>query len=217
MSYIRRQITQVASEIFDLVVSTGDVITHNGLRYIDALQPVFSSLQARWGKIAVFGNHEYGIFNEEGRRGDRDHHQPVMQMMESAGFQVLRNRGITLPQASSAFRIIGLDDYWSGRIDIPQAFSTVQNSAFSLVLNHNPDAVPEILPHQPDLVLCGHTHGGQVCIPGYGPPIVPIRRTKLYGGLYQLEKSRIFVNRGLGNLEGIRFNCRPEIAVLTLV
>jgi predicted MPP superfamily phosphohydrolase len=86
-----------------------------------------------------------------------------------------------------------------------------------IVLNHNPDTVFDIAGHGADLILSGHTHGGQVDLPIFGPPLLPVTNRQYYSGLYQVdERTRLSVSNGLGYLIRVRFNARPEIVVYEL-
>ena len=88
-----------------------------------------------------------------------------------------------------------------------------------LLLSHNPDFVETIRDRRVGLVLSGHTHGGQIIVPGYGAPVVPSRYGQKYlYGLVQGPTCRIFITRGVGTVTPpVRFFCRPEIVLITLV
>ena len=88
-----------------------------------------------------------------------------------------------------------------------------------LLLSHNPDFVETIRDRRVGLVLSGHTHGGQIVLPGYGAPVVPSRYGQKYlYGLVQGPCCRVFVTRGVGTVTPpVRFHCRPEVVLITLV
>jgi uncharacterized protein len=87
-----------------------------------------------------------------------------------------------------------------------------------IVLAHNPDSADTILESKPDLVISGHTHGGQVNIPFIGTPVLPVKNKNYSFGLKRsIENIPVFISRGIGwAIYPVRFNCFPEIAVLTL-
>jgi predicted MPP superfamily phosphohydrolase len=67
------------------------------------------------------------------------------------------------------------------------------------------------------LLLCGHTHGGQIRLPFVGTPFAPVRDKRFVEGLHQWDGRWMYITRGVGNLHGVRFNCPPEVSLLTLV
>jgi len=72
-------------------------------------------------------------------------------------------------------------------------------------------------PYPWDVVLCGHTHGGQIWIPGLGAPFAPVEDKRYIAGLYPWSNRWMHITKGVGNIWGLRFNCRPEISLLTIV
>jgi len=86
-----------------------------------------------------------------------------------------------------------------------------------VVLSHNPDSRWRLEGEDWDLMLCGHTHGGQLIVPLFGTrPFVPIEDPAFSEGLIPWKGRLIHVTRGVGNLHGMRFNCRPEVSLLEL-
>jgi len=92
----------------------------------------------------------------------------------------------------------------------------VPADAALLTLCHNPDAAEALDAMRPSTILSGHTHGGQIQIPLWGPILLPVVHRDRYEGLHRVGRSWLYINRGLGWLYQVRFNCRPEITVLTL-
>jgi len=103
-------------------------------------------------------------------------------------------------------------------VNLRAAFRGVPAGRASLVLMHNPDLFERWPAALPGLVLAGHTHGGQVVLPGFGPPYIPSRYGRKYAkGLFQRPGASMYVNRGLGTLHlPVRLFARPEIALLTI-
>lgn len=204
----------------DLLVFTGDYLSHTRgprRRYVygdDAEADRFAReaaacigrAQARYGVFASLGNHDH--WYNAGK---------VTQLIEAAGVPVLRNRSVTVTINGRALPVVGLGDLWTEPPDFARAFAGVE-APFTLVLMHNPDPFERWAQPGRHLILAGHTHGGQVNIPFYGPPIVPSMYGRKYAhGLFERGGAQLYVNSGLGCIfPAIRFNCRPEIVLLEL-
>jgi predicted MPP superfamily phosphohydrolase len=89
--------------------------------------------------------------------------------------------------------------------------------ATRILLSHNPDTKEFLKFHPWDLLLCGHTHGGQVVLPGLGAPWTPVRDKRFIAGMYSWDNRWIHITRGVGNVHGLRFNCPPEVSLVTLL
>jgi len=116
--------------------------------------------------------------------------------------------------------MVGLGDIWSGLAN-PRAVlkqKRTEEDETVIVLSHNPDSKELLKSYDWDLTLCGHTHGGQVVVPFLGlRPFLPVRDKSFPEGVLTWEKRHIHITRGVGNLHGMRFNCRPEISILNLI
>jgi hypothetical protein len=165
-----------------------------------------SQSRARYGVFASLGNHD-NWYN-----GDA-----VTNAIQSVGIPVLRNASQTIRIKGEPLAIVGLGDLWTDGVDVWRAFQNV-NTPFSLVLMHNPDSFEDWPRPGSHLILAGHTHGGQVVIPFYGPPHVPSQYGPKYAhGLFSRGDTHMYVNRGVGLIPPpVRFNCPPEIALLQL-
>ena len=134
---------------------------------------------------------------------------------------VTPDRTIT-PAARTGLCLAGVGDLWEDRCLFEEALADVPHDMPRILLSHNPDAAEEPALIQGgwrvDLVVSGHTHGGQVRLPFIGPPMVPSRYGSKYaGGLVQGPVSSVFVSQGVGmSLLPVRFGVRPEIALLEL-
>jgi predicted MPP superfamily phosphohydrolase len=109
-------------------------------------------------------------------------------------------------------------DYWRDVQDLDAALGNTRRDEAALLLSHNPDYVEKIHDPRVGLVLSGHTHGGQVRLPFIGAPVVPSRFGQKYvEGLVRGPVAQVFVTRGVGTISPpVRFNCPPEVALLTL-
>ena len=140
----------------------------------------------------------------------------VRRLIEDAGITNLDNTHRDLAVAGRTIRLVGVGDLWADECRPERAFPAGPEHTPILLLCHNPDAKSQMLTHQWQLMLCGHTHGGQLALPLVGAPFAPVRDHRYVHGLYPWEGRWLHVTSGVGNLGGLRFNCRPEIALLTL-
>jgi predicted MPP superfamily phosphohydrolase len=114
--------------------------------------------------------------------------------------------------------LVGIGDLQSAEVDPHAAFTGVpaNSGAATVVLAHNPDTKDILGAYQWDLMLSGHTHGGQVVLPGLGAPFTSVRDRRYIAGLKPWRGRWIHVSRGVGSLLGIRFNCPPEVNILRI-
>lgn len=197
----------------DLIVLLGDyVVGHEpGARFVEPeiIASELGRLRCPLGAVAVLGNHDWWY---DGPR--------VRRALVAAGLRVLENDAIALddPARGARFWVAGLADLWTDGADPRRALRSVPPGAPVLMLTHNPDVFPEV-PPRVVLTLAGHTHGGQVRVPGWGTPIVPSRYGSRYvAGLVEEDGKRLFVTPGLGtSILPVRFLVPPEVSVLTLL
>jgi predicted MPP superfamily phosphohydrolase len=141
----------------------------------------------------------------------------VRELLGRAGVTLLHNAAETLRVRGRAVTLVGLGDMWAGELQPALAFDGPDaNGGLRIVLAHNPDAKEALREYAWDVLLSGHTHGGQVKLPFVGPLLLPIRDRRFAEGLHRWEGRWVYVTRGVGNLHGIRFNCPPEVALLTV-
>jgi hypothetical protein len=189
----------------DYNVITGDLI--DGYREeIPLLEPL-KNIRDRNHTIIVLGNHDYGHGWDDKSIADN-----LTAWLQDNGFRVLRNQ--RLRDGGACF--VGLDDPWARQTDLDKAYEGVEPDCAVIVLAHNPDLVFELENRRVDLMLAGHTHGGQVCLPLIEPIWIPSRIRENCGrGFYSLGGTRLFITKGV--VGGIRFNAAPEIAVIEIV
>jgi len=210
--YLLRCLRRVRDLAPDIVVMTGDaasVLDRRDESVFDQLRALMRHMpQGKLGTYGILGNHDYG-------RGwsDQEAAARVTAELERGGAQVLRNRSVQV----RGLDLVGVDDLWARRADPAVALAQRVGSA-AVVLCHNPDALDELSwAGYRGWILAGHTHGGQCRLPFMEPPILPIRNRRYAAGQVDLaDGRRLYVNRGLGHLERVRFNVRPEISVFTL-
>ena len=194
----------------DLICLTGDYTTlgepfdalgfEKSLRWLTSVAPTY----------AVFGNHDGPVWKATPTTTE------VGSLLHRAGISIVHNRSQFLNLGGSILRLAGVGDLWMNEVNAEDAFSGNDPSDLTLVLCHNPDAKVSFNLFPWDLMLCGHTHGGQIRIPFYGAPYAPVMDMRYVQGLLPYQKRQIHITRGVGNLEGIRFNCRPEVSMLVV-
>lgn len=231
---LQAAIAQVNDLQPDLIALTGDFITH-GHAPMAGLANHLSQLRSRCGVVAVLGNHD------NHRPGNR---ATVLRELRRVGIQALWNQ-VVYPLGPE-FPVVGLAELRSREFAPSQVFRSMSPQVPRLVLAHQPDIADALRPWRVDLQLSGHTHGGQIVVPGLG--IVPARleswQQQLVGwlpgvlgqsltsqrsrhwewasGLHLVSPDQpsprwIYVNRGLGTYLPGRWRCPPEVTLLTLV
>ncbi|GIP38728.1 metallophosphoesterase [Paenibacillus sp. J31TS4] len=191
----------------DLVVFTGDLFDSKLFDEV-AHSQALEQLKAPFGKLAVLGNHDY--YDAADRTAD---------VLTEGGFTVLRNAAVPLTRGTSRLWIAGVEDAWEGKPQLAKALAPTPADACRLLLSHAPDLADQAAGHGIDLQLSGHSHGGQVRLPFYGPVVTPPPFGRKYVmGHYQLPGGlQLYTNRGLGtSMQPYRFFCRPELTLFTL-
>lgn len=214
--YIEHCIRSANAEEPDLVALTGDYI-HKGPRFVDRIAELLSQLTAPLGVYAVLGNHDHAIRNALGLRSYPRLHRKIAESLERHGIKVLHNELLTLEHAGCRWQISGVDDLWSRRCRPDLALAALDPSLPHVMLAHHPRTIELIAGRRCDLMLSGHTHGGQVHMRRFGSPILGRKMKRYAAGLYSVAESNLYVNKGVGYGFKIRFNRRPEIAVFDLV
>ena len=154
--------------------------------------------------------------------GNHDHyHDPdaVRRWLESIGARVLVNDHELLRRGDGVLRIGAVDDSREGTVDPKRALGTSPDAPPTILLSHNPDGVLALTPDvRADVVLSGHTHGGQVVLPFIGAPITHSRvcRRRSASGWVPNAHAPLYVSRGIAGQIPLRFNCPPELPIATL-
>ena len=196
----------------DLVCLTGDFITwrYDAFeRYAKILKSI-TDVAPAW---AVLGNHDGGKW--VGTAGYRDT-RLVRELLTNARIELLHNRSTEVKIQGRRIVLTGVGDLWAEELDAGAAFSQARPDAPTILLSHNPDSKDLLRAHPWDVMLCGHTHGGQCNLVFFGTPFAPVRDKRYVRGLHRWNDRWIHVTAGVGNLNGIRLNCRPEVNLLTL-
>ncbi|WP_427158371.1 metallophosphoesterase [Aliinostoc sp. HNIBRCY26] len=213
----------------DLILLTGDYVTTTP-EPIHQLTPHLEKLQSRHGIYAILGNHDLYYKNSQ---------TVITQALTNIGIRVLWNE-IAYPLGKE-LPIVGLADYYSREFNPAAIFPQLDPAKPCLAIVHHPDTAHHLQAWRVDLQLSGHTHGGQIVIPGLGAVLpyhkkiirkIPIRVRRYFPflrkeffivrhwewlqGLHRLGNNQLYVNRGLGTYFPGRIFCPPEVTVITL-
>jgi uncharacterized protein len=213
--HVQRAIDLAQGERPDLAVVTGDFV-HKGYRHIGTAARVLSGLRAPHGVFAVLGNHDFAVRNALGIRRYRNLHKAIESALRRNGVRVLRNQVVRVEHRGSTVYLGGVDDLWSRECDVHRALVGLPHHAARIVLAHNPQTIEHLNGHRCDLMLSGHTHGGQIDWPGLGRPFLGRKARRFASGLYRHNDTHLYVNNGVGFGFRFRFGVRPEVAILTL-
>ncbi len=187
----------------DVILLGGDLVT-TSLREFVQHREAFTMLHAPMGVFAVLGNHDHYTKDPGGLR----------DMVEAAGIEMLHNRSVTLRHGDAEISLAGVDDLMSGHPDLEAALAGTR--APVLLIAHNPDTAFDAARAGVALTLSGHTHGGQIRIPGL-PVLVRQSRFRLDEGRYQIGAMELVVSRGLGATGlPLRVACPPEAVLIRL-
>lgn len=192
----------------DIIVCTGDYVHEkNSTTQIDEVWPVLSQLTAPLGVYSVLGNHDH--WADTGRSD--------YWMKQTR--QDLRHKVVRLERDGQHLWLAGAGDFWEDHRNLDEILSKVPDLECRIVLAHNPDTADTKYSSSVDLMISGHTHGGQVDIPFIGTPVLPVQNKNYSSGIKRsLRGSKVFISKGIGwAIYPVRFNCYPEIAVLELI
>lgn len=187
----------------DLILFGGDFVHWE--RDIPLMAELLTSeLRARDGIFAVLGNHDYWA-NADG----------VIAALTARGVRFVTNRNVTLVRNRESISLLGIDEIYRGTPDLDGAFRNTR--PVRIGLSHHPDVIDLLIGRKLDLLLCGHTHGGQIRFPFFGSVIVPSKHEARYAsGFHRVDDVLLYVSRGLGAIPPVRILCKPELATFTL-
>ena len=208
-AYIARTFARVRAWRPDFVVYTGDFITHSRVT-MDKLRRLYAGApHGALGTLGILGNHDYGRHWSHPEIAAQ-----VARELSSHGIDLVRNDVREL----AGLQFAGLDDIWADAYDVRPVLAKLESARAHLTLTHNPDTVD--IPAMAGIrgwFLAGHTHGGQVRVPPFPPPILPVMNRRYAAGAVDLGGGRhLYVSRGVGHLTPLRFGVRPEVTVFTL-
>jgi len=196
----------------DMIVFTGDLMDNpNEFKETQQIIQALIKLQAPFGKFAVYGNHDHGGYGSDIYR----------RIIQEAEFTLLVNEAKTVTLLDGSFiHVAGVDDSMLGHPDIESAISGLPENSYTILLSHAPDFASEASNYNIQLQLSGHSHGGQIQIPFFGPVVTPPHGELFPEGFYYLGDNHeltLYVNRGLGTTRlPFRFLSKPELTLFTL-
>jgi predicted MPP superfamily phosphohydrolase len=189
----------------DVTVVTGDMVT-SGTDFHGDVADVIGALRAPGGVFASMGNHDY--FGEG---------EPLVTLLRARGVTLLRNEGVVIERNGAKIWMAAIDDTWTRRDDIASAMRHRPADTTAVLLAHDPNRFDAAAEAGADLVLSGHTHGGQIAL-----PFVPRVNFASFGypyniGIYRRNRSVLYVHPGLGTTgPPIRIGAAPEVTILVL-
>jgi predicted MPP superfamily phosphohydrolase len=198
----------------DLFALTGDFVTNaasiDTKRYARCLRRISNAAPA----YACLGNHDGGPWCESiGGFGDTS---LVRSVLRDGRVNLLDNRSEVVTVRGARFNLAGTGDLWNNDVDADATFASLESSLPTVLLAHNPDTKDVVADRPWNLMLSGHTHGGQVMLFGVEKEFIPVKDKRYVAGLGEWQGRTLYVTRGVGSLGGIRLNCRPEVTILEL-
>lgn len=202
---LKRIVNKVNEQNADIIISGGDyVINHNTKISMDMdyAASIISKMKSKYGIYSVLGNHDY-----------YEDSKYIKNNLEKYGIKILENSNYKLDINGKPLYIAGISDMQTTMIDLDKALKNTEKPI--VLVSHSPDITP-FAKNRVNLILSGHTHGGQIRIPLYGAVIVPSKYGKRYESGF-LENI-VYVTKGLGtSIIKMRFNCLPEIVVIDFI
>lgn len=196
----------------DVLMITGDFLKGRGFteateEWIRDLQKVFVPLARSIPTFAVLGNHDYGTNPEA-----------IRNMLRRCGIIDLTNTVYSVTREHENLYLCGVDDIRHGNVRLDDVTAQLPENSSAILLVHEPDfADTSAATGKFDLQISGHTHGGQIVIPFYGPPVLPASGRKYPSGLYRVGNMFQYTNRGVGtDTVSVRLNCPPEVTLFVL-
>jgi predicted MPP superfamily phosphohydrolase len=235
---VQKAALQALPEQPDLLCVTGDVCEK--VADIHMVVDLLQTARPRYGTFIVLGNHEHNAplpmhLKEEHKHGWRkllgkalhviaprlhsdgeDEGHAMADALRAANFTVLHNEGRRLQIGSQSLWVAGCDSAWAGHADMQAAMDGRRADEPCLALIHEPDLAFDAADHGGDLILAGHTHGGQVQLPFLGAPYT-LRmdpRIAIAAGFQHIGKGLLHITAGLGHTIPLRFGCPPEVVWL---
>ena len=211
-TFLEAVVRRVNEAAPDLVVLTGDFVSsgplprHFSVRMGYHCAEILSRIHCPL-RYAILGNHDFLVGAHA-----------ITDALLTHGIPVLANNSVALERDGRRLWLGGTQDALEGRPNLTAALPAGRNAEPLILLVHEPDFADHAAGRQIDLMLSGHTHGGQVRLPFLPPLLLPKMGTRYVEGHFRLRDGmQLYVNRGIGAVNlPFRFRCPPEISVLTL-
>lgn len=190
----------------DIILLGGDYV-HREKKYITPLFDEFKNLESHYGIYGVLGNHDHWESREL-----------TEKMMLENGIKICDNQSYWLKVNKDSIKIGGVGDLWEDKQIIANTTKDLKPSDFCILISHSPDYIEKIKDYPIDIIVAGHTHGGQMTLFGLWAPILPSKQGQKYRyGLKQFKDTQAYISSGVGTITPpLRFFCRPEIVEITL-
>lgn len=196
---MRRAVRTVNEEAVDLVILGGDYVSTDP-DHLEPLAEILQDLRSRLGVFGIFGNHEYHYDS-----------RLALKILGDTGVRFLVNA----VEEFENFSLVGQDSAWEGTPNLAVNLRRAEKDKPIVLGWHEPDTFDFYKDPAVVLQLSGHSHGGQVCAPFYGPLLLPHLAKKYPTGLYRDGERHLYVSRGLGTLNiPVRLLCPPEVTIV---
>ena len=220
---IKKGVDLIMSKQPDMIFLTGDFVsgatkilwtTYGGFKqkHFDYCMKELGRLKAPMGVFAVLGNHDFWSGPEVAAK--------IVSGLQGIGVRVLQNECKLIKKEEQNLYLLGVDDYWEDSYSLTKALHGIPEDVCRILLSHNPDINQDIefLKARIDLIISGHTHGGQIVVPFFGAPYLPSPFGQKYrAGLVKDGERKTYVSRGLGLFfVPVRLNCPPDVSLLIL-
>ena len=207
----RRVVARLAESKPGVIVITGDLtLEESDPATIRQFLTALRDLKPTFGIWAVLGNYDHWYPVAPSK-------DAIRQFYNNAGVALLVNEGGRIGRDLDTLSLIGVDDPFSGYANLGMSLRGMQRTPFAILLTHSPEVFMKADLIKFDLVLAGHTHGGQVRLPGIGALWLPAGSEPFESGWFYGQYARMYVTRGIGtSILPFRLFCRPEIALITL-
>jgi hypothetical protein len=211
---IRKSVAVVNDLRPDLIALTGDFVTVPILERPASLRAAAATVEPCAALLHELQAPKYAILGNHDAIASPDH---VVRALESANITVLRNQSVAIERGRDRMWLAGIDDLLRGRPDMSATLANISKKETTILLAHEPDFADDASLSPVDLQLSGHSHGGQIWIPGIGAPWLPPMARRYPRGLHQVGNLTLYTNIGIGTIRApIRINCPPEITLITL-
>lgn len=202
-AFYREVVKQTLDFAPDAILLGGDLVTFS--RDIPLMVEFLGELRAADGVFAVLGNHDIWAGSDR-----------IQELLTARGVQYVTNRSILLTRGGETLPLVGIDEVYRGMPDVDRAFAGVDPGP-CIGISHHPDVIDLLDGRRIDLLLCGHTHGGQIRFPFFGAVVVPSMHEAEYAsGFHRVRGVLMYVSRGVGAIPPLRILCKPEVATFVL-
>lgn len=215
LGYIESALTRALEWKPEVICVTGDFITQR-FDKAEEYTKILRRLSDAAPCFATLGNHDGGLWAGQFGGGYTDV-KWISDVLRDSKITLLHNAAAQVRVRDWPLQFVGVGDAWAKTVDPATAFRATVAGPATILLSHNPDSKDDLAPQRWDLMLCGHTHGGQLRVPWLGAtPFAPVQDKRFVAGLHRWSGRLMHITKGIGNVYGLRINCPPEVSFLTL-